>query len=93
MIPDGQLVEVGFRQLEQEPIPTLRYIYEQLSLPSFAVAETACSDYLASLQGYQKNSYVDLDPQIKSRLAQEWQRSFQEWGYETTITGAADENC
>lgn len=82
LIPGGQLVEIGFEQLERSPISTLRHVYEQLSLPSFAVAEPALAGYLSSIEGYRKNAYVELDSETKSRLAKEWQRSFQEWGYE-----------
>lgn len=83
LIPAGHLVEIGFEQLERSPLPTLRHVYERLSLPSFAVAEPALAEYVSSIDGYRKNSFVELDSETKSRLAQEWKRSFEEWGYAT----------
>ncbi len=82
LIPAGNLVEIGFEQLEQFPMATLRHIYEQLNLPSFDDAETAFADYLATIDGYRKNTHPALAPEIKSLLAREWNRSFEEWEYE-----------
>ncbi|MBL8849317.1 MAG: sulfotransferase [Planctomycetaceae bacterium] len=81
-IPEGRLVEVEYRQVEQSPLETLRRIYEALSLPEFATAEPAFAAYISSLEGYRKNRFADVDPEVKVRLQREWRRCFKEWGYD-----------
>lgn len=81
MIPEGNLVEIGFRELEQSPISTLRTVYEQLSLPTFDETEPAVAKYLETIAAYRKNTYAEIDAEMKSLLSREWSRSFEEWGY------------
>lgn len=81
-IPEGRLVEVGYRQVEQSPLETLRHIYGTLSLPEFAAAEPAFAAYIKSLEGYRKNTFADVDPEVKTRLQRDWRRAFEDWGYE-----------
>jgi hypothetical protein len=80
-IPAGRLVEIGFQQLEQSPLSTLRHVYERLALPEFAVAEPAVAEYLSSIEGYRRNKFAEIDSATKLRLQQEWRRCFEEWGY------------
>ena len=80
-IPKGRLVEVEYRQVEQSPLETLRHIYDALSLPEFATAEPAFAEYIRSLEGYRKNIFAEVDPEVKTRLQRDWRRCFEEWGY------------
>ena len=59
----------------------MRNTYETLDLPDFEHAEPALRRYLNSLAGYRKNVFPELPPKLKQRIAQEWRRSFEEWGY------------
>ena len=59
----------------------LRRIYGELSLPDFAVAEPAVQAYLDALRGYQKNQFAPLEPALRERIAREWRRCFEAWGY------------
>jgi hypothetical protein len=34
-----------------------------------------------SLSGYQKNTLPELPPGLRERIAGEWRRCFEEWGY------------
>ena len=43
----------------------------------------AVERYLDSLAGYRSNSYGRLPRRLRERIASEWRRSFQEWGYAT----------
>jgi hypothetical protein len=58
-------------------------VYELLGLPDFGVVEPAMRSYVASLSGYKKNTYPPLAPHVRERIAKEWQRSFEAWGYPT----------
>jgi len=49
--------------------------------PYFSVVEPSMRSYVASLSGYEKNTYMPLVPQVRERIAKEWRRCFEEWGY------------
>lgn len=81
LIPKGHFHEVRFEDLEKDPLGQVRNIYETLDLPDFNPVEPALRRYLNSLAGYRKNVFPELPPKLKQRIAQEWRRSFEEWGY------------
>jgi hypothetical protein len=81
LIPKGHFHEVGFEALEADPIGQVRGIYEALALPDFGHVAAALRRYVASLSGYQKNTLPELPPDLRGRIAGEWRRCFEEWGY------------
>jgi hypothetical protein len=81
LIPKGHFHEVGFEALEADPIGQVRGIYEALALPDFGHAEPALRRYLAAFAGYTKNTLPELPEKLRSRVAEERQRCFAEWGY------------
>jgi hypothetical protein len=74
-------LQVAYEELERDPLGELRRIYRELSLPDFSAAEPAVRTYLDSLQGYQKNQFTSLEPAMQERIAHQWRRCFDEWGY------------
>jgi hypothetical protein len=81
LIPAGQFCEVGFEQLEQDPVGQVRRIYEALQLPDFRHVQSEVQAYVNSISDYRKNSFPGLPEQLRQRITNDWQRSFQEWGY------------
>jgi hypothetical protein len=81
LIPPGQFCEVGFEELEREPFRVVGAIYEALGLAGFASVRASLEGYLSSIAGYRKNEYAELPEPLRQRLAREWRRSFDEWGY------------
>jgi omega-hydroxy-beta-dihydromenaquinone-9 sulfotransferase len=81
LIPKGRFHEIGFEDLEREPIKQLRHLYAALDLPDFATAEPAITRYLESLGHYKKNVFPEMDEGTRKRLGREYQRCFEEWGY------------
>lgn len=81
LIPEGQFCEVGFEGLEQDPVGEIRRIYETLQLPDFSKVHSEVQTYVRSISDYRKNSFQDLPEPLRQRIAEDWQRSFQEWGY------------
>jgi hypothetical protein len=80
-IPPSQLHEVAFEELERDPIGQIRRTYEALDLPGLAAVLPRLEDYVGSLAGYRKNEYAPLPAGLRARIAREWRRSFDEWGY------------
>jgi hypothetical protein len=81
LIPAGRIHEMSFQELEKEPLGEMRKLYEALDLPEFAKVEPALRTYLDSLSGYRKNVFRELAPELRGRIAGEWRRCFEEWGY------------
>ena len=81
LVPEGQLVEVRFSDLQSKPLDTLRSIYDGLDLPDFARAEPRFREYLDSVRSYRKN-ILDLSADEKHRVQEEWSRFFDRLGYE-----------
>lgn len=83
LIPKGHFHEVGFEELEKDPVAGVRDIYKALSLPAFQEVEPALRRYVDSLSGYRKNTFSELPTDLRQRMAREWRRCFEEWGYPT----------
>ena len=83
LIPPGQFHEVGYEQLEHDPIGTVQEIYEALALPPFAVVQPALERYVASIATYRKNTHSELPDALRREIVQAWGRSFERWGYAT----------
>jgi hypothetical protein len=81
LLPPGRYAEVGFEDLEKDPIGQVRRIYAELGLPDFAAVEPALRAYVASLAGYRKNQHPDLPPDVRADIARAWRRCFKEWNY------------
>ena len=61
----------------------VRIVYAALQLPDFAHVEPRLREYVASISTYRKYAYVELDPVTRGRIACEWGRCFEVWGYAT----------
>jgi hypothetical protein len=81
LIPPGRFHEIAFEELERDPIPQIRNVYEQLQLSGFDEVLPRLTSYVDSLAGYRKNEYPDLSPALRARVYEAWRRNFDEWGY------------
>ena len=82
LISQGRLCEVGYEDLERDPAGVVGSVYESLGLPGFEDVRPRLVGYLDSIAGYRKNRLDDLPEPLRLRIAGEWSRSFDEWGYE-----------
>jgi hypothetical protein len=82
LIPEGRLHDISYEDLERQPLSVIGSIYECIGLSGFADVRPRLEGYLASIAGYRKNRHVDLPEESRRRIAYEWGRSFNEWGYE-----------
>jgi hypothetical protein len=81
LVPAGRLCEVGFEDLEKDPIGQMRRVYAELGLPDFEAARPALESYVASLAGYKKTEHPHLPPEVRADIVRAWRRCFEEWGY------------
>ncbi len=81
LIPEGRLCDVGYEELEREPVAVVGAMYQALGLKGFEGLRPRLESYLASIAGYRKNQLDDLPEPLRQRIAHEWGRSFDEWDY------------
>ncbi len=80
LIPEGNLVELRYEDLEQRPMRELERVYATLRLPGLDGARAKMEAYLAAQESYTKNSHV-FTPNDIALVRQEWQFAFDQWGY------------
>ena len=81
LIPAGRFYEIGFEQLEGDPIGEVQKLYQALDLPNFSVVEPKLRQYVQSLADYRKNSFSEIPIELKQRIASKWRVFFEHWGY------------
>ena len=82
MIPAGNLVEIGFDELESAPLEMLKSIYSRLGIDGFEKAKPGIEMYLNSVQHYKKNKYRSLSVPLLIKLHSAWGFWFEAFGYQ-----------
>lgn len=82
LIPDDQLIEVGYDELIRNPMGELERIYAQLGLGDFQSVKPQFELYLTTLNEYKVNPKVSLDAKIKEQINKRWDFAFKEWAYQ-----------
>jgi len=80
-IPEANLVEVRFEDLEAAPLAELRRIYDAFDLPAFGAAEPELRAYMDSISDYRKNVYR-RDLSDIERVNTRWGFAFDAFGYD-----------
>ena len=77
----GRFCEVRFEDLERDPVGELERVYRALDLTWPRSFEVTLGRYLDSIRPYRKNVHPPLPAALRRRIADTWERSFEEWGY------------
>lgn len=81
LIPDERFHELGFTDLEADPIASLRCLYQQLGLPHFETLLPTFEAYLASQSSYKKNQFTPLPPATIKLVNQHAKPELDLWKY------------
>jgi hypothetical protein len=81
MIPDGQLTEIGFAELDDAPVETMKRIYKELNLGGLEDTRPAMKTYLDSVKQYRRNKYRPLSSSKLNKIHSAWEFWFKEFGY------------
>jgi len=81
LIPEGNLIEIPYRELCGDEMAQVAHIYEQFELPGWDRAEPVLRDYVDGLRGYQRNR-LRLDRKSRKRVFEAWRASFEAYGYD-----------
>jgi hypothetical protein len=80
-IPQGQIVEVSFADLEEQPMEMIKEIYTSLELEGYEEASPHFRSYIDQMKNYKKNKH-EIDPELLNRIQKEWGFAMKEWGYD-----------
>ncbi len=82
LIPEGNLHEIRFEDLESDPLTELEQAYQGLSLPGFDALKKSLIPEVKRLEGYKKNSFSSLEPHLKRELYRRVHAMFERHGYD-----------
>jgi hypothetical protein len=80
LIPQNNLHELKYEDLDRDPIVCLQEIYNRLNLPGFEALRPRAVAYLSSIRGYTKNAY-QLDAESREKVSTRWRSTFDRYGY------------
>ncbi|MBL9213214.1 MAG: sulfotransferase [Opitutaceae bacterium] len=81
LIPPGRFHELGFNELERDPVGAVERTYAALGIHNFMTARPRLEAYVATLRDYEKNRFAPLDPATRSRVDEVAAPCFERWGY------------
>jgi hypothetical protein len=81
LIPEENLIEVKFEDLEKNAIEQIENIYSELQLFGFERAKLKIKYYLKSLADYKKNKFY-LSQEVTDKIANQWKFTINKWDYD-----------
>ena len=80
-IPEDQLTEISFNDLSNSPLSELERIYKTLNIAGFEKIKPSFESYIQDQKNYQKNKFIELPEELKSKLKDRWGFAFKAWNY------------
>ncbi len=84
LIEPERFHEVRYEQLVQDPVFTMRRLYDHLDLGAFDEVEPALRKYVEQHADYRPNRY-ELAPELRAEIAHRWKPYFDRYGYTTDV--------
>ncbi len=81
LIPDGHLIELSYEDFVKDKIGWVEKIHKELNLPDFETTRPKLEAYVQSISDYKKNKHRPIASDIQQRLAREWEKYFDAFGY------------
>lgn len=83
LIPEGNLIEVHFDDLERDPFSLIKMIYGILDLKDFNIVSTSLRERLEREKAYKKFHHQYDNATVKKVQAR-WRNFIEEWNYNQT---------
>ena len=80
-VDPAQICDVKYEELVQDPVESVRSLYEKLNLGDFEHMRAKLEKYVLGLKGYQPNRH-HLAPDLVQRINARWESFFERYGYE-----------
>lgn len=81
LIPEGNLAEIRFEDLERNPVECMAAIYAELGLSRWDEARPHIARYVDSQANYQKNHFSS-DSDDFEKVERHWSFALDAWGYQ-----------
>ena len=81
LIPNDNLVELKFEDLEEDPLFQLQRIYNKLDLKGYEQVESNFLTYLQSIRSYKKNKF-NYSKELIDKVNKHWGFTIEKWDYE-----------
>lgn len=81
LIPEGNLLEIKFEDIEGDAFGAIKEVYEKLKISDFEKARAPISAYLDKKKGYKKNAY-DYTQETIDKVNNNWAFAIDQWEYE-----------
>lgn len=81
MLPPNQRYELRYEDLVSKPLAALGDLYDDLSLPSFELAEPAVKEHLKKTSTHRPSEYPELDQGERQEILSRLELYFQTFGY------------
>ena len=80
-VGEGNICDVHYEQLVQDPVAELGRVYEQLGLGEFESVRPKIEEYASNKKAYKPNQH-QIEPDIKAEIRRRWAGYFEKYGYE-----------
>ncbi|WP_020469354.1 sulfotransferase family protein [Zavarzinella formosa] len=80
LIPKGQLIEMRYEDLVEDPITQVESVYRQLSLGDFEAVRGRLQDYVKANAGYKRNKWT-LPVELRDQISKRWGEVIRQYGY------------
>ncbi len=84
LIPQGNLHEIRFEDLEVDPLSEMADTYKTLDLPGWELVEPKVKEQLAGHESYRKNAFR-MDPETMRIVAERLKWVFELYGYSNQL--------
>jgi hypothetical protein len=81
LLGPGKLYEIRYEDLVEDPIATVRGVYEELALGDFERVRPKLEAYFADRADFATNRYR-LTPELEQRITEHWGEFIERMGYE-----------
>jgi hypothetical protein len=81
LIPEGNLVEIAYKDLIGNELPVLRELYKNLDIPDWGQFEKVITPYLDSIKGYKVNE-LSIEPELEEYVYDRWRNVYDTYGYD-----------
>jgi hypothetical protein len=81
LIPEGNLVEIAYKDLIGNELPVLEDLYQRLEIPDWDQFKQVITPYLESISGYKVNQ-LKIEPELEQFVYDRWRNVYDTYGYQ-----------
>jgi len=82
LIPEDQLCELRFEDLEKNKSVEVEKIYKKLNLGGFENLKSKIEHFEKEHKDYKKNKHLEITPELLNKINKNWIRFFSAFGYQ-----------